>query len=72
MPETDTLMEYKINVAILFMSKKNKSAQLIARREMMKNYFKDTDLSIFNGSAVKNIMRDMRPVFLEGAMYFVL
>ncbi|WP_026329449.1 transposase [Propionispira raffinosivorans] len=37
-------------------------------REMMKNYLKDTDLRIQDGSDVKNIMRDMMSVLLEGAI----
>ncbi len=41
------------------MSRKNESPQKAAMREMMKNYLKDTDLSIQDGSDVKNIMRDM-------------
>ena len=35
---------------------------------MMKNYLKDADLSIQDGSDVKNIMRDMMSVLLEGAL----
>jgi len=51
------------------MSRKNESSQKAAMREMMKNYLKDTDLRIQEGSDVKNIMRDMMSVLLEGALY---
>ena len=50
------------------MSRKNESPQKAAMREMMKNYLKDTDLRIQDGSDVKNIMRDMMSVLLEGAL----
>ena len=50
------------------MSRKNESPQKAAMREMMKNYLKDADLSIQDGSDVKNIMRDMMSVLLEGAL----
>ena len=50
------------------MSRKNESPQKAAMREMMKNYLKDADLRIQDGSDVKNIMRDMMSVLLEGAL----
>ncbi len=41
------------------MSRKNESPQKAAMREMMKNYLKDADLSIQDGSDVKDIMSRM-------------
>ena len=46
------------------MSRKNESPQKAAMRGMVKIYLKNTDLSIQDGSDVKNIMRDMMSVFL--------
>jgi len=49
------------------MSRKNESPQKAVMRETVKNYLKDTDFRIQDGSNVKNIMRDMMSVPLDGA-----
>ncbi len=50
------------------MSRKNEGTQKTAMREMMKNYLKDTNTNVRDGADVKNIMRDMMSVLLEGAL----
>jgi transposase-like protein len=50
------------------MSRKNEGTQKAAMREMMKNYLKDTNTNVRDGADVKNIMRDMMSVLLEGAL----
>ena len=50
------------------MSRKNESTQKAAMREMMKNYLKDTNTNVRDGADVKNVMRDMMSVLLEGAL----
>ncbi len=50
------------------MARKNDSPQKAAMREMMRNYLKDNDISIKNGTDVNSVMRDMMSVLLEGAL----
>lgn len=50
------------------MAGKNDSPQKAAMREMMRDYLKNNDVSIKNGTDVNSIMRDMMSVFLEGAL----
>ena len=47
---------------------KNESPQKQALREMMRDYLKDNDVSIRNGTDVNAVMRDMMSVLLEGAL----
>ena len=39
-----------------------------AMREMMRDYLKNNDISIKDGTDVNSIMRDMMSVILEGAL----
>ena len=47
---------------------KNESPQKQALREMMRDYLKNNDVSIRNGTDVNAVMRDMMSVLLEGAL----
>ena len=47
---------------------KNESSQKTAMREMMKNYLKDDNTNIRDSADVKNIMRNMMSVLLEGSL----
>ena len=44
------------------------SPQKAAMREMMRDYLKNNDISIKDGTDVNSIMRDMMSVLLEGAL----
>ena len=50
------------------MVRKNDSPQKAAMREMMRDYLKNNDISIKNGTDVNAVMRDMMSVLLEGAL----
>ena len=50
------------------MARRKDSPQKAAMREMMRNYLKNNDISIKDGTDVNNIMRDMMSVILEGAL----
>ena len=58
----------KISVNRGFYGKKTDSSQKAAMREMMRDYLKNNDISIKNGTDVNSIMRDMMSVLLEGAL----
>ena len=47
---------------------RNESPQKKAMREMMRDYLKNNDVRIKDGSDVNSIMRDMMSVLLEGAL----
>ena len=50
------------------MARRKDSPQKAAMREMMRDYLKNNDISIKNGTDVNSIMRDMMSVLLEGAL----
>ena len=50
------------------MAKRKDSPQKAAMREMMRDYLKNNDISIKDGTDVNSIMRDMMSVLLEGAL----
>ena len=50
------------------MARRKDSPQKAAMREMMRNYLKNNDISIKDGTDVNSIMRDMMSVILEGAL----
>lgn len=47
---------------------KNESSQKQAMRERMKDYLKENDVKIKDGSDVNSVMRDRMSVLLEGAL----
>ena len=51
------------------MARRKDSPQKAAMREMMRDYLKNNDISIKDGTDVNSIMRDMMSVLLEGALY---
>ena len=50
------------------MTRRKDSPQKAAMREMMRDYLKNNDISIKDGTDVNSIMRDMMSVILEGAL----
>ena len=50
------------------MARRKDSPQKAAMREMMRDYLKNNDISIKDGTDVNSIMRDMMSVILEGAL----
>ena len=56
------------NIQGIFMARKKDSPQKAAMREMMRDYLKNNDISIKDGTDVNSIMRDMMSVILEGAL----
>ena len=48
------------------MARRKDSPQKAAMREMMRDYLKNNDISIKDGTDVNSIMRDMMSVLLEG------
>ena len=50
------------------MARRKDSPQKAAIREMMRDYMKNNDISIKDGTDVNSIMRDMMSVLLEGAL----
>ena len=50
------------------MARRKDSPQKAAMREMMRDYLKNNDISIKDGTDVNRIMRDMMSVLLEGAL----
>ena len=50
------------------MARRKDSPQKAAMREMMRDYLKNNDISIKDGTDVNGIMRDMMSVLLEGAL----
>ena len=50
------------------MARRKDSPQKAAMREMMRDYLKNNDISIKDGTDVNSIMRDMMSVLLEGAL----
>lgn len=47
---------------------RNESPQKQAMREMMKDYLKNNDVQVKNGTNVNSVMRDMMSVLLEGVL----
>lgn len=47
---------------------KNESPQKQAMREMMKDYLKNKDVHVKDGTDVNSVMRDMMSVLLEGVL----
>ena len=52
------------------MARRKDSPQKAAMREMMRDYLKNNDISIKDGTDVNSIMRDMMSVLLEGSKAF--
>ena len=50
------------------MARRKDSPQKATMREMMRDYLKNNDISIKDGTDVNSIMRDMMSVLLEGAL----
>ena len=50
------------------MARRKDSPQKAAMREMMRDYLKNNDINIKDGTDVNSIMRDMMSVLLEGAL----
>ena len=50
------------------MARRKDSPQKAAMREMMRDYLKNNDISIKDGTDVNGIMRDVMSVLLEGAL----
>ena len=50
------------------MARRKDSPQKAAMREMMRDYLKNNNISIKDGTDVNSIMRDMMSVILEGAL----
>lgn len=50
------------------MARKNDSPQKAAMREIMRDYLKNNDISIKNGTDVNSIMRDMMSVLLKDVL----
>ena len=50
------------------MARRKDNPQKAAMREMMRDYLKNNDISIKDGTDVNSIMRDMMSVILEGAL----
>ena len=50
------------------MARRKDSPQKAAMREMMRDYLKNNDIRIKDGTDVNGIMRDMMSVLLEGAL----
>ena len=50
------------------MARRKDSPQKAAMREMMRDYLKNNDINIKDGTDVNSIMRDMMSVILEGAL----
>ncbi len=50
------------------MARRKDSPQKAATREMMRDYLKNNDISIKDGTDVNSIMRDMMSVLLESAL----
>ena len=50
------------------MARRKDSPQKAAMREMMRDYLKNNDISIKDGTDVNSIMRDMMSVILESAL----
>ena len=53
---------------VIFMAIRKDSPQKAAMREMMRDYLKNNDISIKDGTDVNSIMCDMMSVILEGAL----
>ena len=56
------------SLEVLFIARKNDSPQKATMRELMRDYLKNNDISIKNGTDVNAVMRDMMSVLLEGAL----
>ena len=52
------------------MARRKDSPQKAAMREMMRDYLKNNDISIKDGTDVNSVMRDMMSVLLEGAFEY--
>ena len=50
------------------MARRKNSPQKVAMRGLMREYLKNNDISIKDGTDVNIIMRDMMSVLLEGAL----
>lgn len=50
------------------MARKNDTPQKAAMREMMRDYIRNNDISIKDGTDVNSVMRDMMSVLLEGSL----
>ncbi len=57
-----------LSLEVIFMARRKDSPQKAAMREMMRDYLKNNDISIKDGTDVNSIMRDMMSVILEGAL----
>ena len=53
---------------VIFMARRKDSPQKAAMREMMRDYMKNNNISIKDGTDVNSIMRDLMSVLLEGAL----
>ena len=58
----------RLILEVIFMARRKDSPQKAAMREMMRDYLKNNDISIKDGTDVNGIMRDMMSVLLEGAL----
>ena len=56
------------SLEVLFIARKNDSPQKATMRELMRDYLKNNDISIKNGTDVNAVMRDMMSVLLEGVL----
>ncbi len=61
-----------LSLEVIFMARRKDSPQKAAMREMMRDYLKNNDISIKDGTDVNSIMRDMMSVLLEGALHYRL
>ena len=50
------------------MARKKDSAQKAALRELMRNYLKENNVKVKDGTDVNSIMRYMMSIILEGAL----
>ena len=60
--------KYFVMSGVIFMARRKDSPQKAAMREMMRDYLKNNDISIKDGTDVNSIMRYMMSVLLEGAL----
>ena len=56
------------SLEVLFIARKNDSPQKTIMRELTRDYLKNNDISIQNGTDLNAVMRDMMSVLLEGAL----
>ena len=58
-----------LSLEVIFMARRKDSPQKAAMREMMRDYLKNNDISIKDGTDVNSIMRDM---IMNKRMYKIL